>query len=209
MRMRKFGHSCLLIEEGDGRVLIDPGTFSAGFEELTGLTGVLVSHQHVDHLDRDRLPGLLERNPNAVLYTDQATAAQLAEQGVPARPASDGDLLDVGMPVRVLGHDHAVVHPDVPVIPNVCFLVADHYFHPGDSFTEPGVDVAVLGLPTAAPWMKTAEVVDYLRAVRPRVAVPIHEALLAHTELYYGLVRNLAPGGTEVRVIDDGGPVEL
>ncbi|MBP9694894.1 MAG: MBL fold metallo-hydrolase [Candidatus Magasanikbacteria bacterium] len=28
MRITKFGHSCLLVEENDVRVLIDPGAFS-------------------------------------------------------------------------------------------------------------------------------------------------------------------------------------
>lgn len=37
MRLTKFGHSCLLVEEGGARVLLDPGSFSEGFEELDGL----------------------------------------------------------------------------------------------------------------------------------------------------------------------------
>lgn len=209
MRIRKFGHACLLVEDGDGRVLIDPGGFSAGFEELTGLTGVLVSHQHADHVDQDRLPALLERNPAAAVHTDEATAAQLAERGLPAHAVHEGDSLDLGLPVRVFGHDHAVIHPDIPVVPNVCFLVADRYFHPGDSFTQPGVDIDVLGLPAGAPWMKTAEAVDYLRAIAPRIAIPIHEAVLAHLPLHYGLYDRLRPPSTTLRIIDDGTPIDI
>lgn len=209
MRMRKFGHSCVLVEDGHGRVLIDPGAFSAGFEDLTGLSGILVSHQHGDHLDRDRLPALLERNPQAALHTDEATAAQLAELGLPAHAVHAGDRLDLGMPVQVFGRDHAVVHPDIPVVPNACYLVAGRYFHPGDSFTRPEADVEVLGLPAGAPWMKLAESVDYLRAVAPRLAVPIHEKAIGLPQLYYGLYQSLAPTGTELRSLDDGTPADL
>jgi L-ascorbate metabolism protein UlaG (beta-lactamase superfamily) len=209
MRIRKFGHACLLVEHADARLLLDPGIFAPGFEELTGLTGVLVTHQHTDHLDQDRLPALLEHNPTAVLHADEATAGQLADKGYQTRVVRQGDVLDLGTQVRVFGRDHAMVHPDVPVIPNVGYLVAERLYHPGDSFTRPDVDVEILGLPTAAPWMKAAEAVDYLRAVHPQVAVPIHEALLTRPELHYGLFEALAPTGTQVRVIDAGEPLDL
>ena len=55
MRLTKLGHSCLLVEEGRARLLLDPGTLSGGFEELEGLTAVLFIHQHADHLDQQRL----------------------------------------------------------------------------------------------------------------------------------------------------------
>lgn len=209
MRIRKFGHACLLVEQDDARLLFDPGIFASGFTELTGLTGVLVTHQHVDHLDQDLLPALLEANPDAVLYADEATAGQLAEKGLPARTAAQGDVLDLGAAVRVIGEQHAQVHPDVPVIPNVGYLVADRFFHPGDSFTQPDGGVEILGLPTAAPWLKVAEAVDYLRAVGPQVAVPIHEALLTRPALHYGLFEALAPAGTRVQVLDDGEPADF
>ena len=63
MRLTKFGHSCLLVEEGGDRVLLDPGSFSDGFEGLEGLTAVRVTHQHADHLDRERVRLVLDRNP--------------------------------------------------------------------------------------------------------------------------------------------------
>jgi L-ascorbate metabolism protein UlaG (beta-lactamase superfamily) len=209
MRIQKFGHACLLVEHADARLLIDPGTFSPGFEGLTGLTGILITHQHYDHLDQDRLPTVLERNPAAVVHADEATAGQLADKGYQMQAVHHGDVLDLGAPVQVFGRDHAQVHPDVPVIPNVGYLVAERLFHPGDSFTRPDLDVEILGLPTAAPWMKAAEAVDYLRAVHPQVAVPIHEALMTRPELHYGLFEALAPTGTQVRVIDAGEPIDL
>ena len=44
MQLRKYGHACLLVEDGGARVLIDPGSYSRGFEEVEGLTAVLVTH---------------------------------------------------------------------------------------------------------------------------------------------------------------------
>jgi L-ascorbate metabolism protein UlaG (beta-lactamase superfamily) len=209
VRITKYGHACLLVEDGDARLLLDPGAFSAGFEELTGLTAVLITHQHPDHVDLDKLPALLERNPEAVLHTDEGTAEQLAGRGLPARAVHEGDVLDLGTRVRVVGRDHAVIHPDIPGIPNTGFLVAERFLHPGDALTVPDAEVEVLGLPTGAPWLKAAEAVDYLRAVRPRVAVPIHEAVLSMPEIVYGLVDQLKPEATTLRVIDGGEPADF
>ena len=63
MELTHFGHSCLLAEFGVARLLFDPGTFSHGFEGITGLSAILITHQHPDHADPQRLPALVEANP--------------------------------------------------------------------------------------------------------------------------------------------------
>jgi hypothetical protein len=63
VQLTHFGHSCVLIDTGAARLLIDPGTFSSGFESLTGLDAVPVTRQHPDHLavDRSCTPGTRSR----------------------------------------------------------------------------------------------------------------------------------------------------
>lgn len=210
MRIPKFGHSCLLLEQGSARILLDPGVFSAGFEELRGLTAVLVTHQHPDHLDRGRLDALLSANPQAQVLADSATAAELGPS-LPARAVTTGDeVMLADVPVRVVGRDHAVIHPDIPVIPNVGYLVGGHFYYPGDALTDPGEPVEVLGLPTGAPWLKLSDSVDFLRRVRPTVAVPVHDAVVAQPQVWFGLYRGLAqPVGTTVTVLEPGAPVDV
>jgi len=71
MELTHFGHSCLLAEfgvaSGAARLLFDPGTFSHGFEGVTGLSAILITHQHPDHADPQRLPALVEANPQEAL----------------------------------------------------------------------------------------------------------------------------------------------
>ncbi|GAB3485590.1 MBL fold metallo-hydrolase [Amycolatopsis cihanbeyliensis] len=203
MRIVHFGHSCVLLETPSARILIDPGAFSSGFEDERELDAVLITHQHFDHIDAEKLPGLLSANPGARLVTDPGSAETVAKLGLTARTVQPGDALDFGgTAVHVLGGQHATIHADIPVVPNVGYLVGHGaFYHPGDSFFVPEQQIDVLGLPTAAPWLKAGEAVDYLRAVRPRVAVPIHEAVLTNPAMHHGLFTNLAPDGTEVRVL--------
>ena len=74
MELTHFGHSCLLAnfkgESGeDTTVLFDPGNFSHGFEGITGLSAILITHQHPDHADTERLPALVDANPQVAKAT--------------------------------------------------------------------------------------------------------------------------------------------
>jgi L-ascorbate metabolism protein UlaG (beta-lactamase superfamily) len=213
MRLTKFGHSCLLVEEGGTRVLLDPGSFSEGFEELEGLTAVCVTHQHGDHLDAGRVRRLLDRNPGVRVVSDEGSAQALDEAGADVEVVHDGDELELGgLGLAVAGRDHAVIHPDVPVVPNVGYLVGGRLFHPGDAFTVPGRPVEVLAVPAGAPWLKLSEAVDYLRRVAPRVAVPVHEKVLSEggKAIHYRQLEQLGGrGGSSFQSLDDGRPLEL
>ena len=195
MQLTHFGHSCLLASfpaqnGSDTTLLFDPGTFSHGFEGVTGLSAIMITHQHPDHVDKSRLPALVDANPDAALYADPQTAAQL---GDPWRPVHPGDELTINnLKVRGTGGVHAVIHPEIPLINNVSYLIGDsehpaRLMHPGDALFIPAEPVDVLALPAAAPWLKISEAVEYLRAVKPLRAIPIHQGILnpAAVGLYY------------------------
>jgi L-ascorbate metabolism protein UlaG (beta-lactamase superfamily) len=206
-----LGHACLVVDTGDAHVLFDPGAFSDGWQTLQGLDAILVTHQHVDHLDLERLPALLEQNPDAELVVDPGTADVLRERDIPHTRREPGEEFTVGgTRVEVVGADrgeHAVIHPDIPTISNNGYVLRAEggtVMHPGDAYVPAPAGVDVLLLPTGAPWLKVSEAVDYLRAVAPPVAVPIHEAVLANPDLHYGLFDSLSPDGTDVRVLARG-----
>jgi L-ascorbate metabolism protein UlaG (beta-lactamase superfamily) len=199
MEVTHYGHSCVLLDTGAARLLIDPGTFSQGFEGLTGLDAVLVTHQHPDHLDPERLPALLRANPGARLIVDPGTAGEVDADHETVEPGATVDV--AGARVEVLGGQHAVIHPDIPRITNVAYLVDDgstNFYHPGDSYVAPeGASVETLFVPLHAPWAKVSETIDFVREVKPNRVFALHDALLKENGagFYDNLVGGL--GGAE------------
>ncbi|MEW1953207.1 MBL fold metallo-hydrolase [Terrabacter sp. NPDC080008] len=184
MRVTHLGHACLLVEAADRRILIDPGSFSSGFEELTGLDAVIVTHNHFDHFDPERVAALLRANPTASVHTDPLTAEKLREQGLPAVPSRQGEDFAVGdVTVSPVGELHAYNHAAMPRIPNVGVVLRAEgepsLFHPGDAYDgEPG-PVDVLAHPLNAPWAASRDSIEFVGRIAPKVFIPIHDALLS------------------------------
>ncbi|MET7641194.1 MBL fold metallo-hydrolase [Streptomyces sp. NPDC005438] len=199
MELIKKGHACVALRE-DGRTLVvDPGGFSEPDAAL-GADAVLVTHEHPDHFDERRLRTALEANPAAQVWTLASVAAQLSA-AFPGRvhTVGEGDTFTAaGFEVSVHGQLHEVIHPDIPRITNVGYLVNGSVFHPGDALTVPGRPVDTLLLPVHAPWSKLSEVVDYVREVAPAQAIDVHDGLLS--DLGLGVYqRMLGPTGPGVR----------
>jgi L-ascorbate metabolism protein UlaG (beta-lactamase superfamily) len=201
MKLTHLGHACLLVETDGARLLVDPGTMS-DFSAVQDLDAVLVTHQHPDHVDAVRLVALLAANPGARLVVDPDSVA--AVEGLPtdhvvARP---GDRLTFGgTTVDVVGGLHAAVYGDVPGCTNSAYVVdGGSFVHPGDSFFVPPFEVDVLAVAVDGPWLKLAEAVDYVHAVSPRVAVPIHEGETTDPAKYAGMLTAFSPAGVVTRL---------
>jgi len=180
LTLTKKSHACVRLEK-DGRTLaIDPGAFSEA-DAAVGADAILVTHEHPDHFSEAHLRAAMEAAPGAEIWTLRSVADQLSA-AFPGRvhTVGHGDTFTAaGFEVQVHGELHAVIHPDIPRVTNVGYLVDDgRVFHPGDALTVPGRPVETLMLPVMAPWNKISEVVDYVREVGPRRAYDIHDALL-------------------------------
>jgi L-ascorbate metabolism protein UlaG (beta-lactamase superfamily) len=179
MRMTKLGHSCVRLERDGQQIVIDPGIWS-GADPVAGASALLITHEHADHIDAGVVHAAMQRDRALELWTTAAVAAQFGEFGGRVHAVGDGDAFSAaGFDIRVYGRDHAVIHPDIPVVANIGFAVDGALFHPGDAFTVPGEPVENLLLPISAPWLKAAEVFDYARAVRPKMSYACHDEVLS------------------------------
>ncbi|HUJ04791.1 MAG TPA: MBL fold metallo-hydrolase [Streptosporangiaceae bacterium] len=179
MRMTKLGHSCVRLAKDGASIVLDPGIWS-GEDPMAGASAVLITHEHVDHLNTAAVRAALDHDRALELWTNAPVAAQFADFGGRVHTVADGDAFTAaGFDVHVHGRDHAPIHPDMPVVPNIGFTLDGSLFHPGDAFTIPGEPIETLLLPISAPWLKASEMFDYARAVQPRISYAIHDELLS------------------------------
>lgn len=134
----------------------------------------------MDHLDVDRLTAAVRRNPGLTVHTHIAVAEQLAQLGDAVVTVAAGDRFTAGgFPVEAVGGEHAEIYDGLPGVANVGFIIDGRVYHPGDALFAPEATVDTLLVPTSAPWLKLAEAIDFVRAVRPRRAHSIHDAMLS------------------------------
>ena len=210
MQLTKQGHSCVRLAEDGPALVIDPGGFTEP-EAVAGAAAVLITHEHPDHFDEGHVRAALDADPGVEVWTLASVAAQLAA-AYPGRvhTVGHGDTFTAaGFEVQVHGELHAVIHPDIPRITNIGFLVAGTVFHPGDALTVPDQPIETLLLPINAPWNKAGELVDYVREVRPARVIDIHDGLLANPGLaiYGRVIGGLI--GTERRHLESGAAQQL
>lgn len=179
MRLTKYGHACVRLADGDRVLVIDPGVFTEA-DALAGATGVLITHEHPDHVDVDKLAAARKANPALTVHTHPALAGTLGD-GV--TPVSPGDTFEAaGFAVRAVGGKHAEIIDGLPGCPNIGFVI-DGVYHPGDSLFVPDAAVETLLVPVAGPWLKLGEAIEFVRAVRPAHAFRIHDAPLSEIGL--------------------------
>jgi L-ascorbate metabolism protein UlaG (beta-lactamase superfamily) len=176
VRLTKYGHACVRLDTPDGALVIDPGEYSPDVD-LDGVTDVLVTHEHADHVDPERVVPALRAGVR--LHTNPAVATLLAdEHGLEAHVVEPGDTFTAaGLQVLTVGGQHAEIYDGLPGCANVGFVLGGLY-HPGDALHVPDVEVETLLVPVGASWLKTGEAIAFVRAVAPARAHPIHEAQL-------------------------------
>lgn len=178
MNVTKYQHACFTAEVDSQLLVVDPGNFSADFIAPDHVVAVVITHEHADHFDHDHLAAIMDKNPDAVILAPEAVTAQI--EVFNTRSVAAGDIVAVGpFNLEFFGGQHAVIHDSMPIAANLGVMINDLLYYPGDSFTLPEKSVDTLAIPAAAPWMKIGEAIDFLVAVRPRLAFPTHDAILS------------------------------
>jgi L-ascorbate metabolism protein UlaG (beta-lactamase superfamily) len=178
MKITKFGHCCLLIEEKGLRILTDPGNYSTMQNEIRGVNFVLITHhEHKDHLHMESLKGVLKNNPSARVMTNRSVGRVLEREAIPFIMLEDGQrTVENDVSVEAFGKKHAVIYPTLPEIHNTGYFIANRLFYPGDALTNPKKAVEILAFPATGVWLKLSDGIDYVKEIKPKICFPVHDS---------------------------------
>ena len=190
MRVRKFLHSCLLLEKGEDKILFDPGKFSfvespatpasqnVSAADFTDLKAVIITHSHPDHMDDEALKVIMENNSGAVLYGNAGIAASLQPKGLRVELFEEGTKQIGEFKVDAFEARHEkIVAAKIP--PNTAYVVDDTFLNPGDSYAY-SLDALrgrfdVLALPVMAPWCSEIDAAGFAARMNAKRVLPIHD----------------------------------
>ena len=187
--LTKFAHSCFTLTINGQSLVVDPGVYTDDFAMPQQVAAVLITHAHPDHCSPALIKRIMQAFPKAEIISVHdiivdSTTISLPEGTISVRhaiAAVPGDTYQIGpFTLEFFGGEHAAVSPDIPRLHNLAALINDRIYYPGDSFALPQRPIDVLALPVAAPWLKFSEVRSFLQAVAPRLAFPIHDAILSN-----------------------------
>jgi L-ascorbate metabolism protein UlaG (beta-lactamase superfamily) len=183
MELTKHTHATVVLSKHQASLVIDPGAYTPNSAELVAAaSAVLVTHDHPDHFDAGILNAALDAQPELRVWGPASVVQSLGDHEGRVTAVTGGDAFEAaGFDVTVLGEHHAPIHPDVPLMDNVGYLVDGTVYHPGDSYLVPDAAVDLLLLPTSGPWAKLDAGVDFVRAVTPSRVIQVHDLMLSDT----------------------------
>lgn len=209
MKVTKYEHSCLLVEEQGYRVIIDPGNYSydSGLlrsNELGSLDYIVITHEHQDHYHIPFLQELLSIYPQAKIVTNESLAASLKSINIPANEEIPGFIQTEVVP-------HEQVFGMGQMAENALVNLFDTLTHPGDSFSFDHTS-RVLALPMQAPWGDLTEALELAVRLHPEIVLPIHDwhwKAEARKGLYAMAGKLLAENNIKFLNIESGEKVEV
>src|SRR5581483_6257867 len=134
MKLTKFVHACVLVEDGKHVALFDPGNFSwqSGLIKVDSwpkLDYVIITHEHEDHFSEDFCKALIQKFPDVQWVATEPVVAKLRELG--AQKTSSTSIENVE--IAPLAHaSMSPLAPD-PNVPNIAVHYKNKISHPGDS----------------------------------------------------------------------------
>ena len=181
MRVRKYGHSCLVVEERGESLLFDPGRREflddrATPDAFAGVSLIVVTHWHPDHADPELIGRIVRRSGARVLAPPEGERELRAAAVEPELPV-DGKLAVGAFELELSGATHApILGSAVPR--NIACLVNGRLLNTGDSF-DPALEryrgVEALALPITAPWLKELDAAAFAELLAPQRVLPVHD----------------------------------
>jgi L-ascorbate metabolism protein UlaG (beta-lactamase superfamily) len=204
MKITKFPQSNFLIESQESRILIDPGIFT--FEkykpsDFGSLNGVLITHQHPDHLNNAAVKALSALGIG--VFGNKDVASVLSPESVEVNIVKPNEEFKIGhfkiKPIslphckmlwcgicndKISGENITLdkkckIHPNeepkqVDGPPNTGFLINKMFFHPGDGIELKGLKIDNASIPITGPTIDYKRAWDLANTLGAKRIIPMH-----------------------------------
>jgi L-ascorbate metabolism protein UlaG (beta-lactamase superfamily) len=172
-KLHWMGHDTFRVD-GPPVVYVDPFKLPAGAPPADL---ILITHEHSDHCSPADVAAI--RGPATVVVATAAAAAKLPPQVTLIAPGEAKTAAGVALRAVPAYNTDKKFHPKAAAMVGFVFTVGGvTYYHAGDTDHIPemaGLAPDVALLPVSGTYVMTAEqAAEATRAIRPKVAVPMH-----------------------------------
>lgn len=214
MVIRKFLHSCILIESKGQKLLIDPGLFSfiegkLKPEDIPTPDVLLITHEHPDHYFPEAIAKIIK--PTTKIIAHERIVALLKDQKIEATALSPDTTTTVGV-FKITGIRAPHGELPVPAPYAMGYFINGKILHPGDSLRFTPQAGEILCLPVAAPWMTLKEATDLVLAMKPKTVIPVHDGFVKdflRIRIYDMIKRALEGSGISLEPLELGESLEI
>lgn len=179
MKITKFGHCCLLIDDKGLRILTDPGAYTTAQNDIKGIDVVLITHEHIDHFHIDSVKKILENNPDTKIITNSAVSTLLEKENIfGPQVVEDGQKFEYkNILFCGFGTEHEEIYKERGKVMNTGYMIAEKLYYPGDSFFIPDLKVDVLAMPVGGGWLRIRDAINFALKIQPQVVFPVHDIM--------------------------------
>jgi L-ascorbate metabolism protein UlaG (beta-lactamase superfamily) len=176
MKLTKLEHACVILEQEEQRLIIDPGVFTTLPTDVSNVAAVIVTHIHPDHCDPTKLDAILAANPSARIFGSREVASERAGTEIPKNETA----YEIGpFNLEFYGDMHEAIRPGLPQVHNLGVVINSLIAYGGDSYARTSRSVKLLLAPASAPWLRAKEAVELITQAEAEIIIPTHDALLS------------------------------
>jgi len=177
MKLTKYEHACLILDNDQSRLIIDPGCFSKLPDDLANIGCLIITEEHVDHFNLENVQKILAQNSDVTIFSTANVYDQLAKEGIKSVAIHGAQTKDIGgYKLSFYETDHAPIYKKSPC-KSLSLKVDDYLFYPSDSYNTIEDKVAILALPTSGPWHKLEEAIELANAITSPKILATHNFL--------------------------------
>ena len=210
MNITKYPQSCIVIENGSERLIIDPGSLvnpKFTTESLLPVDAILITHEHQDHADPVLIQNLLKNKKIPVIAND---STQIVLGDIVSRVVKDNETFEIGsfkITCRELPHVDLVDGSKGPK--NTGYVINDILFHPGDGIEISDLSVPVAAVPVAGPDISPKDIFMFIKEIGAHTVIPIHNDYFMSDPVMYEKIFNDKGLEAKFIVLENGQSCEL